>query len=57
MFTRGNERQSCELADRHTLEDLAVSCELTSALGFLDVLSPESPAVEIGRCVKHLGKR
>ncbi|WP_301113847.1 hypothetical protein [Microbacterium sp.] len=32
VFTRGNERQSCKLADRHTLKDLVVDRELASAL-------------------------
>lgn len=56
MFTRGYERQPCKLADRHTLKDFVVDRELTSALGLFDAMSPESPAVKIGRCIEHLGQ-
>lgn len=55
MFTRGYERQPCKLADRHTFKDLVVDSELTSALGLLDAMSPETPAVKIGRCIEYLG--
>ena len=56
MFTRGDERHPCKLADRHALKDLIVDRELTSALWFFHALSPEPPAVEVGRCVEHLGQ-
>lgn len=56
MFTRGYERQPSKLADRHTFKDLVVDSELTSALGLLDAMSPETPAVKIGRCIEYLGQ-
>jgi hypothetical protein len=56
VLAGGHEGQPRKLTDCHTLEDLIVDREFASTFRFFHSMGPESPTVEVGRCVEYLGQ-